>query len=583
MNMSAAERCVAIGRVRLRELEIARPGDSAPMISDPIDNQIMDFVKEVMPSGAYLMGFNDYAGKLFIASEANINVALKEVRALRAKAKTELQKKILDSMETSIMFDEPQPVLDDIVGTIFAHLAKEGINDAHMLSLLDYAMKDVDACKARYSKREIPIAVKALALYRLDGVLDILDTVKGESKSPQVKEACTTLKGKVSDYVKLFELEGWGKGEFPNVERIFKKEGFDLGRQKFYPRALKKGFDYGEAPEQLEAKAIRWIDEELPKFRRVTQILAKQFKCKPAPEEVEAKIIERNALDPKKLVALTIGIRKVIQKLVNEDVTRINPKYETRVIETPSYLTGTMPTGAAQFFDTYTRKPFQVFFQTTDPKRDPDRSVAALINLLVHEEYGHCVHHSNSALEFVGQLPTLQIMPAPLTNAPITEGLSFNRELEFFDVSRGLETNKRLTPTEKAYVKLLDKYGGLKQINLELEFMTRRWRITRFLRVVGDVWVNTGKKTLLEFVDWAHEYTGVPRSSVYFQLFPAHDGGFPGYATSYAVVGQEIREIERKIKDPKKRVKFSTYLCSIGFPPRSMYGKMLKSYAAKLK
>jgi hypothetical protein len=113
--------------------------------------------------------------------------------------------------------------------------------------------------------------------------------------------------------------------------------------------------------------------------------------------------------------------------------------------------------------------------------------------------------------------------------------------------------------------------------------MTRRWRIVRFLRVVGDVWINTGKKDLIKFVDWAHDYTGIPRSSTYFQLFPAHEGIFPGYATSYAVVAQEIRRIELGIKDQKKRVKFSTYLCSIGFPPRSMYRRMLKEYAAKLK
>ena len=553
------------------------------MISDPLDNEILDFVKEVTPSGAYLMGFDDYAGKLFIASEANIEAALRKVRALRTKAETELQKKTLDAIETAILFDEPQPVLDDIVGTIFAHLAKEGVNDAHMLSLLSYAMKDVDGCRARFSKKEIPVAVKALTLYRLDGALEILDTVKNESRSKGVKDACDELKKNVSDYVKLFELEGWGKGEFPNVERIFREKGFDLGRQKFYPVALKNGFDYNETPGQLEKKAIGWIDEELPRFRKVAGTLAKEFGCKPAPEEVEAKIIERNNLDPNRLVDITLAIRRVIQRLVNEDVTRINPRYNTRVIETPSYLTGTMPTGAAQFFDTYTKKPFQVFFQTTDPKRDPDRSLAALVNLIVHEEYGHCVHHSNSALEFVGKLPMLQILPAALTAAPVTEGLSFNRELEFFEVSKGLETKKRPTPAEKAYVKLMAKYGGLEQFNLELEFMTRRWRITRFLRVVGDVWVNTGKKTLLEFVDWAHEYTGVPRSSVYYQLFPAHEGGFPGYATSYAVVGQEIRSIEKGIRDPKKKVKFSTYLCSIGFPPRSMYTKMLKAYAAKLK
>ena len=553
------------------------------MAADPLNSQIMDFVKEVNPSGAYLMGFNEYAGKLFIASEKNTKAALRKVRALRGRAKTELQKKLLDSMETAILFDEPQPVLDDIIGTIFAHLVKEGINDAHMLSLLDYAMKDVDACQKRYSKRKITAAVKALTLYRLDGALEILDTVKGETKNSEVKASCDALKAKISDYVKLFELQGWGRGEFPNVERIFRTHGFDLGRQKFYPRVLKKGYDYGESPEQLEKNAIGWIDDELPKFRKVTERLAMQFGCKPTAEEVEAKINSRMKLDPKKLVKVTLGMRKVIQRLVNEDVHRINPKYKTKVIETPRYLTGVIPTGAAQFFDTYTKKPFQYFFQTTDPKRDPDKSVAAVITLLVHEEYGHCVHHSNSSVGFVGKLPALQLLPGTPISGPITEGLSFNRELEFMEASKALEGKKRLTKAEKDYVELMEKYGGLDQVNLEVEFMTRRWRIVRFLRVVGDVRINTGKQGLLEFVDWAHEYTGVSRSSMYFQLFPAHEGIFPGYATSYAVVGQEIRRIERKIRDPKKRVRFSTYLCSIGFPPRSMYRRMLQDYAAKLK
>ncbi|HEV2225885.1 MAG TPA: hypothetical protein VGR56_03660, partial [Nitrososphaerales archaeon] len=246
------------------------------MVPDPLDSQIMDFVKEVNPSGAYLMGFNDYAGKLFIASRKNVDSALKKVRSLRSKAKTELQRKLLDSMETNLLFDEPQPVLDDIVGTIFAHLVKEGVNDAHMLSLLDCSEKTVDACIVRYSNRDIPVAVKALALYRLDGALEILDTVKGETKSTKVKDACDALKVKVTEYVKLFELEGWGKGEFPNAERIFRGKGFDLGRQKFYPLALRKGYDYTETPEELERAAVGWIDEELPRFRRVTERLARQ-------------------------------------------------------------------------------------------------------------------------------------------------------------------------------------------------------------------------------------------------------------------------------------------------------------------
>ena len=550
---------------------------------DSLDAQIIGLVKDINPSGAYAMGFNEYAGKLFIASKANVESALSRVRDLRSKVRTDLQRRVLDSMETALMFDEPQPVLDDIVGTIFTLLAKEGMNDVHMLSLIRYAAEDIDACRARYGGRDIPVPVKALTLYRLNGVLQILDTVKDQTKSQEVRDAADALKAKASDYVELFELDGWGKGEFPNVERIFTEKGFDLGRQGFYLRALSKGLGYSETPERLERKAVGWIDGELPRFRRVTEKLAKKLGCTPTPEEVEAKLNEKDNIDPKKLVAITLGIRRVVQRLVNEDLSGINPRYRTKVIETPPYLTGTIPTGAAMFFDTFTKKPSQYFFQTTDPKRDPDKSVAALLGLLVHEEYGHCVHHSNSAMHFAGELSPVQLLGSLPTGGPITEGLSFNREIEFLEVSKGLESKKRLTGAEKDYVRLLEKQGGLREFNLELEFIVMRMRIIRFLRVVGDVRINTGKQTLIEFVNWAHERTGIPRSSIYFQLFPAHEGIFPGYATSYAVCGQEIRAIEKRIKDPKKRVKFSTYLCSIGFPPMSIYMKMLKDYAAKLK
>ena len=552
------------------------------MATSALDAKILEVVKEASPSGAYLMGFNDYAGRLFIASRVNIDKTLRQVRALRREARTDLQRKVLDSIEVGLEFDEPQPVLDDIIGTIFAHLVKEGVREDHMSSLMRLAIEDIDACTERFSGKEIPVAVKALALYRLGGVIDILENIKKQAKGGELKSLCDSVKAKVSEYVGLFALEGFGNGEFSNVEKIFRANGSALGREKFYRTALRKGFDYPESPSQLERKALAWIDEEMPRLRNVTGRLAARFGCEATPEAVEEKINSRMKLNPKQLVQTTQEIRKVVQAFVNEDVHGINPRYNTSVMETPSYLTGTIPSGAAQFFDTFSKKPFQIFFQTTDPKKDPDKSVSALLDLLVHEEYGHCVHHSNSAVGFVSKLPVLQLLAAAPTSGPITEGLSFNRELEFFEASKELESKPRLTKAEKAYVNLMRKYGGLELINLEVEFNTRRWRIVRFLRVLGDVWVNTGKKDLIAFVDWAYKHTGVPRSSVYFQLFPAHEGMFPGYATTYAVVGQEIRAIERRIKDKRKRWKFSTYLCSIGFPPRSMYAKMLREYAAKL-
>ncbi len=166
---------------------------------DPLDTEILETYKELNPSGAFILGFNDYAGKLFIPSKGNLREALRRVRQLRRKAKTELQKKVIDSFEVALLFDEPQPVLDDIVGTLFSHLSKEGVNEEHLKSVLSYASKALDATRERFSGREIPVAVKALSLYRLNGVLEILEAVKEAAKGTSLKAECERVKAKATD------------------------------------------------------------------------------------------------------------------------------------------------------------------------------------------------------------------------------------------------------------------------------------------------------------------------------------------------------------------------------------------------
>jgi hypothetical protein len=551
------------------------------MTTKSLDDEIVQLWKELNPSGAYTMGFEEYAGKLFIPSDENIRSALERVRALRRRAENDLQGKVLDSMEVTLSFDEPQPVLDDIVGSIFNHLTKEGVNESHLSSLVSNALKAIDVTQKRFSKRSVPSAVKALTLYRLDGVIEVLDAISGQIKGKELKRDCERLKERAKKFVSLFALAGFGKGTFEEVEAAFKKSKFELGRERFYRVALENGMDYSETPDELEKKALAWLAEEMPKYRGVTKRLAKVYHCEATPEAVEKHLVDRARLKPRDLLRVTNAMRKVTQEFVDEDVVRINKKYKTKVVETPSFLSGMLPTGAASFFDTFTKKPFQLYFLTTDPKRDPPRSVSQLMDLLVHEEYGHCVNHSNSVLHFGGRPSKLELIPT-LLMAPVTEGLSFNREREFLEASMKLEGKEALTRTEKAYVKMLDKYGGLSLINAELEFQTRKWRLIRFLRVIGDVRINTGKQSLFEFIDWAHARTGVPRSNVYYQLFPAHEGMFPGYATAYAVVGEEIHSIEDTLPDDKARVKFSTYLTGVGFPPRSIYRRMLQDFAAGL-
>ncbi len=546
-----------------------------------LDADIVELWKDLSPSGAYILGWDGYAGRLFLPSDQNIKDALQRVRALRRRAENDVQAKALDSMEVTLLFPEPQAILDDIVGAMFAHLTKEGVNEKNLTALISGASKAIDVSQKRFRGAKVPTAVKALTLYRLDGVLEILDSVKRSTKSKKLKEDCDRLAEKVRKFVTLFELEGFGSGTFEEVEKVFQKQKFSLGREKFYRVALEGGFDYSETPDELEQKALGWIDEELPRYRDVVNRLAKYYKCDATPEAVERKVVERQQLKPEHLLRTTNSLRRVIQEFANESVVKINKRYRTKVIETPPFLSATLPTGAAGFFDTFTKKPFQLYYLTTDPKRNPAKSVSQLINLLVHEEYGHCVNHSNSAFRFGGKATELELLPT-LLSGPITEGLSFNREREFLEASLALKGKPTLTKAEKSYVALLEKHGGFDLLNMEIELGTRKFRLIRFLRVVGDVRINTNKQGLFEFLDWALKYTTVPRRDMYYNLFPAHEGMFPGYATCYAVVGEEIREIEERLTDPKKRVKFSTYLTGMGFPPRSVYRQRLEEYAAGL-
>src|SRR5437870_13820053 len=170
---------------------------------------------------------------------------------------------------------------------------------------------------------------------------------------------------------------------------------------------------------------------------------------------------------------------------------------------------------------------------------------------------------------------------SPLGGA-ISEGISFQREIEFQDVMEKLKTRKGLNADEKALVNFYEKHGGFDNIAEEYEFYTWMWRIVRFLRIIGDARIHSGKQSLRDFIEWAHKRTGLAKSTVYHQLFPAHQGNGPGYASTYAIVGESIREIQNRAKrNGKNIVDFNTYACSMGFPARTIFEARLRELAAK--
>ncbi len=564
---------------------------SSPQLSkkfkmNKLENEVFDLACSVNPQTIYSMGLEDYAEEIMIQSTENIELNLQKISKLKKKCKSNdiLVRKYLDSLETSLLLDEPGAGIAQITDAISTHLIKEGFNAIRLKKIVEKLDQSLKAWMAHLEKRNFSVPVKILAQYQVLGAYEILDLVLRESKDEDLIEVTSRLRESVDRFRSKFSVSGFTDGEFSEIVNIMGNQGADLEREKFYPRALRDGFDYRENAKDLEKKALKWISEEIPELKSATRKLSKILHCENNVESVDVQLRSRQGVSGKESLQTTIKIRPVVQKLVAESIVGINPNYDAEVIETPSYLTPIIPTAAAQGLNGLTENPSQLYYITTDPKRAPPGGFADLVNTLVHEEYGHCLHFSNTAQEFAAKASIAEILPS-LHSGSTSEGLAFQREFEFLSLIREIARKREstLTAAEKEFIRLTDDYGGFSQFLSELEFTTYKQRIIRFLRVLGDARINSGKQNLLDFLVWAEKRTGLSQRTVFYQLFPAHEGVFPGYATCYAVVGQDIKAIQRTIKsDRKKMVKFNSYACSMGYPARSIYTKRLKGYAKRL-
>jgi len=548
-----------------------------------VETTVFDVWKEVTPSGAFIGGLKEYAGKMLVPDTAHVEGLVRKIDGVISKAETRSQWRLLASLRAHMrlaLMGEAHIVPDLTIEAFFAHLIKEGIVPNHLTSLANHAAKALTAYASSSAAAACPAGIKILTSIRCAGVIEVADTIKKQSRSEGLKSALDGLVGAVNEYSKRFGVSGFKNSGFDEIVEICSKEGCDLRRSEYFADALANLYDYSESPTELEAKGLAMLNRELPDFKREVQGLSSKSGVEGTGEAVAHAISKKKALKPSRVVGYIKGLKQHVAKLVNSNIVRINPRYVTRVVETPTYLSGMFPSGGAMSLDFLTKKPFQVFLATTDPRRAPETSPAELLNLLVHEEYGHCLHSSNSAFSFRAK-PTLTEMLQSQAGNAVSEGISFHRELEFLNYLKEMKQRKA-TATERAFVKFLAKYGGADEIFEEYQFFTHLWRIVRFLRVIADARINSGKQNLMEFIDWANRETGLSRSLVYHQVFPAHQGNGPGYASTYAILGESVATIQQEaLRNGKSLVDFNTYTCSLGFPARSVFEEKLRAYTSR--
>jgi hypothetical protein len=555
---------------------------SNPILAEmtPVEKQFYEWYKQVAPSSAYTEGAEECAGKFFIPSKQNLTEAEQKLKNILKQAENKEQKRLFKSHLIGLRFNEPYMAPSGATSAFFSHLVKEGVVPKHLIPLAKLVEEALDAFTQLLSKKQWSIETKILTCQISDQLIGILETIISETKDETLKQALTKLKEKAAEYRKLYQVEGIKQGDFNEIFPILQKTRGKIKHKTIYPKLLSELWGYPEKPEEIERKAKQWLKQEMPDLQKVTRKLAKIYNVKPNVETVDEEMNKRRGIPKEQALKFVKDTRDLAQKIFENNIVQITPKYETRVIETPQYLVSMIPTAAMTPFDGLTDKPFNVFFVTTDPRFSPSSSVPDLIQALLHEEYGHAVNFSNSVTRFAAK-PTFSELMASTFATHISDGISFYREYEFIELLKKLAKKKTLGRDEEAFLNILKGKNDMLTMLLENEFVMQSWRIMRFLRAVFDVRINMEKQAIADFVEWAHKETGLSEKMIYNQTWVFLES--VGYAPCYSIAGDKIKRLQQQaIKKGMSQIDFNTYVASLGFPAPEIFEQKIQTRIASV-
>ena len=541
------------------------------------ERAVFELWKELRPDEAFVLGLDECAGHLFIPTQARVESVLAKISRIQKSTQNPIDRKLLASYRASLELREPARLPQTLLESLFGYMIKEGVKANHMRTLAIDGRKALDATRKRVRGPTAP-GMRALVQLACSGLDEILKVVEGELRDKAARTAIQALGTANARYAKAFDLPGFSPaGTFDETYALFKRAGCGLGRSRSYPRALRDLWDYTQTPTQVESAGLRMLRRELPHFKALAERMATELRCELTAEAVTKALKEKRGLRPDQILPFLHEVRDPAQRVADRHIVAINPHYSTEIIETPPYLANSTPSGAAYGLDTLTDHSREIFLATTDERSAARPCPGELLNLLVHEEYGHCVHGSNSANEFAASPDLLSLIAS--TFVCVSEGIAFQRELEFLPVLQEIAAGKLSGSDEDSFATSLERWGGIGRVSREYEFLAALWRIVRFLRVIGDARINSGKQDLVHFVEWAHRTTGLERATVYYQLFPAHQIIGPGYASTYAIIGERIRELQQDaLKHGKSLRDFNAYASSIGWPPKTIFEAKLEAW-----
>ena len=536
-----------------------------------IEEKIVDLWMWVDPISAYTQGVEECAGKVFVHSDENLRYFEKKADEYIGNAEDFVQEKVLRCIKLSTLFWEPQQTVSSALWGIFSYLVKEGARPKSMPQLLGGIAKNVEI-DMEMKPEHVPVEIKIIVNNACRGLIDILNAIDATGDK-NLERTLENLRSTCTKYMKIYSVKGLKKGGFDEIFPILEAEGErDIGRKNIYPHILVDMFDYPESYTEIEDKSLGWLNEELPHLNKLASEISGMLGCEDRVESVAEGMRKDVVLRGKEILGFVTKMREVIMPFVNEKIVKIWEGYDTRVIETPDYLLNFIPTAAMTPLNMLTDAPFNIFFVTTSERMSPSASPADLILTLVHEEYGHCVNFTNSAVGFAHKPRKIEIIDTNL-NRPITEGIAFHREEEFLSKIREAHESGKKNKVLEAIGRVIE----VEKFLLYEDFMVSMWKVIRYLRAIGDVRVNMHKQSVAEYVEWASKKTGLSKKIIFDQFFIFVE--MPGYAPCYSMGGKSIAEIQnKKVNEGRDLVEFNTFASSRGFPPRTVYERDLMNW-----
>ncbi|MCD6383649.1 MAG: hypothetical protein J7L88_04235 [Thermoplasmata archaeon] len=524
-----------------------------------MEEETFNLWKELNPVSAYAQGLSECAGRIFIPTPKNVEEMLKRLQAV--KVESEVEEMLIENFQINLTHIEPHHIPSSSLWAIFYHLVLEGPAGEHMGDLLE-AVKELLDSSTRILGEEYPPEIRVLAHIEASGLITILESLSGSN--PFLRVMVEDVMKRADEFRERYRMVGILKGVYEEIYPLLAEQETHLKRDD-YSEILRGLYGYPYTPAEIEEKALRWIKEGMKPFAEALQENASRAGVAADVEKVEGELTK---IDGEKVGEFLGRIREVLLPVVKKRLIDVPPEYNTELMQTPEYLRPLIPTAAMTPMGTLTGSPRSIFFYTVSEKV----SLPDMVLSLVHEEYGHAVHYTLSSLNPFKVSTLLERIDTSFS-LPISEGISFHRELEFLNLLKeidegvGGEEERRLKEFfERHYP------GGLKRAILEMSYEVHKWRFIRFLRALGDVRINTGKQSLYEFVEWAHRFTSLKREDIFNQIFIFQET--PGYAPSYSLGEEVIQKIQKLGLEAGMELKdVNTEIAARGFLPLKMFIK----------